>query len=99
MTYGSFLLVFLVVPAALFAWLLRPAWRPLLRALLPLLLIVYATATPWDNFAAASGLWTFDPEKISGLRLWHLPIEEYGFFGLQTLLTGMWVSRRLERLS
>ena len=32
------------------------------------------------------------------MKLIHLPLEEYLFFGLQTLLTGLWVGRRLQRL-
>ena len=90
MTYASFLALFVGLPLVVM-WV---AWRP--RVPVVLLLIVYAAATPWDNLAAGSGLWTFAPDKIGGLRLWHLPIEEYAFFGLQTLLTGGWVARRLS---
>jgi lycopene cyclase domain-containing protein len=62
-----------------------------------LLGIVYAATSPWDNAAVAMGLWDFDPARILGVRLGWLPLEEYAFFGLQTLLTGVWALDRLRR--
>ena len=99
MTYGHFLLLFLLLPLGLLAW----AWRKDVRRgrwgpLLLLLLVVYAATTPWDSWAVRHGLWDFPPGKTWGLRLAQLPLEEYLFFGLQTLLTGLWVRRRLQRL-
>lgn len=93
MTYASFLAMFVLLPLVVVAWRFRSGFSP---ALLVLLGIVYSAATPWDNLAAATGLWSFDPARISGFTLWHLPIEEYAFFGLQTLLTGVWARARLK---
>ena len=98
MTYGTFLLVFVVAPLVVVLWRFGDAlrdggWRPLGL----LLLIVYAATTPWDNAAVAWGLWDFDPARIAGVRIGWLPVEEYLFFGLQTLLTGTWVLYRLGR--
>jgi lycopene cyclase domain-containing protein len=96
-TYARFLLLFLVLPLALFAWrgeFRRGPWRPLLV----LLGVVYLTTTPWDSWAVMRGFWAFPAEKNWGLRLGVLPLEELLFFGLQTLLTGLWVRRRLLRL-
>jgi lycopene cyclase domain-containing protein len=97
-TYGGFLVLFLVVPLAAALWcvggvLRRGRWRPMLV----LLAIVYVATTPWDNAAVAWGLWDFDPARIAGVRLGWLPIEEYLFFGLQALLTGILVLDRLGR--
>jgi len=97
MTYSSFLLVFVVLPILLLGWRFRSSLDR--RAVLPftcLLVIVYVATSPWDNAAVAHGLWSFDPERIWGIRIIHLPVEEYLFFGLQTVLTGLWVWRRLE---
>jgi lycopene cyclase domain-containing protein len=47
-------------------------------------LAVYAFTTPWDNYAVARGIWDFADDK-HWKRLWRLPVEEYLFFGLQTL--------------
>ena len=94
MTYGLFLLVFLVLPIA--AVLVRGrGWRA--RPLGLLLPIVYLATTPWDDAAVRAGLWSFDPARIWGLHVLHLPLEEVLFFGLQTVLTGLLVQRRLRR--
>lgn len=99
MTYLGLLLTF-VLPPILALLVLR--WRSLARiGAMPmgcLLLIVYASATAWDNFAVANGLWDYAPDRILGVRLGHVPAEEYLFFGLQTLLTGLWVQSRLARI-
>jgi lycopene cyclase domain-containing protein len=98
MTYLSFLLLFVVLPIAGLCFRLRrrlsaPGWGPLAL----LLAVVYAATSPWDNAAVAKGFWSFDPERILGLKLGWLPLEEYLFFGLQTLLTGLWFRDRLWR--
>jgi len=51
----------------------------------------------WDNAAVAAGLWGFDPERISGIVLGLLPIEEYLFFLLQTWVTSLLLMRRVMR--
>lgn len=98
MTYARFLLFFVLPPLALvlwrYGWVLRDrGWAPMAL----LLVIVYATTSAWDNASVAMGLWSFDPERISGWTLGWLPLEEYAYFGLQTLLTGIWVQARLAR--
>lgn len=99
MSYASFLLLFVLLPAGALLWTFRRDFdRRAFAAFAGLLVIVYAATTPWDNAAVARGLWSFDPARIWGVRLWHLPAEEYLFFGLQTLLTGSWVWHRLRRL-
>ncbi|HZH02757.1 MAG TPA: lycopene cyclase domain-containing protein [Myxococcaceae bacterium] len=100
MTYGRFLGLFLVVPIGVLLWawrrdLRRGSWAPLGI----LIAVVYAATTPWDNAAVAWGIWGFGEGKTWGLRLGYLPLEEYLFFGLQTVLTGLWVRRRLGILA
>ena len=97
MTYGSFLVLFVVVPLAAMLWCCGGALRRGWRAMAVLLVIVYVATTPWDNAAVAWGLWDFDPARIARIRLGWLPVEEYLFFGLQALLTGVWVLHRLAR--
>jgi lycopene cyclase domain-containing protein len=96
MTYPLFLLLFLILPIAASAWVLHPRstdapWWPLGA----LLVFVYAATIPWDSAAVARGLWSFDPARTWRPRLWGLPVEELLFFGLQAVLTGLWVRRRL----
>jgi lycopene cyclase domain-containing protein len=60
-----------------------------------LLPVVYTAASPWDQAAVAWGLWGFDEARIWGVRLGRVPLEEYLFFGLQTLAVGVWVLGRM----
>lgn len=53
---------------------------------LSLLALVYTT--PWDNFLVASGVWTYPANRVWGVHLGWVPLEEYLFFMLQPLLTG-----------
>jgi lycopene cyclase domain-containing protein len=48
------------------------------------LLAVMIFTTPWDNFAAKWGIWGFPPGRYSR-KIWHLPVEEYAFFLLQSV--------------
>lgn len=49
------------------------------------LLFVYGFTVPWDNWAVAKGIWGFPKSRYS-FRLGFLPVEEYAFFGLQSLM-------------
>ena len=99
MTYARFLGIFVVLPILFLLVRYRRtlSWRGLAPMGL-LLIIVYAATSPWDNMAVKWGLWGFDPERIWGVKLGWLPLEEYLFFGLQTLLVGLWARDRLERV-
>ena len=99
MTYARFLGLFVVLPILFLAWRYRRTFTA--RSLAPmgiLLVVVYAATSPWDNVAVKWGLWGFDPERIWGIKLGYLPLEEYLFFGLQTLLVGLWARARLARV-
>jgi lycopene cyclase domain-containing protein len=48
------------------------------------LAIVMAFTTPWDNHAVAKGIWGFPRERFT-LKCWHLPVEEYAFFVIESL--------------
>ena len=99
MTYARFLGLFVVVPILILAVRYRRTWTA--RSLAPLgllMIVVYVATTPWDNLAVKWGLWGFDPRRIWGIKLGYLPLEEYLFFGLQTLLVGLWARARLARV-
>lgn len=96
MTYGVFLLLFVVAPLALsLLWHRRALRRGGLLPFALLLVVVYAATSPWDNYAVKWGLWDFGEGRTWGLRLGYLPLEEYLFFGLQSALVGVWARRRL----
>lgn len=103
MTYFGFLAVFLVIPILLlWAFARRDAQRnilppPMMRSW-PSWMIVLAHAiiavvytTPWDNYLVATRVWWYNPDLVTGVVIWYVPIEEYTFFVLQPLLTGAWL--------
>jgi lycopene beta-cyclase len=91
LTYLEFHLVF-ILPPLLLLLALRP-WRRLGRGagkFIPLLaLIAFIYTTPWDNYLVWRGVWGYGAERVIG-TIGYVPIEEYLFFLLQPLLTGLW---------
>jgi lycopene beta-cyclase len=102
MTYFGFLIWFLIIPLlvllAITAWDFQQGktlagFRThravgLAIGLHILLAVVYTT--PWDNYLVATNVWGYNPRLVSGLFIGWVPIEEYLFFVLETLLTGLW---------
>jgi lycopene cyclase domain-containing protein len=103
MTYFNFLAVFIGLPLALFgliAWLDTRRGRRLPAVLqgfpFQVTLILHVAVallytTPWDNYLVATGVWYYNPDLIAGITLGYVPLEEYTFFVVQTLLTGLWL--------
>jgi lycopene cyclase domain-containing protein len=103
MTYFGFLALFVGLPLAIlmfFTWLDHRQRRPLPRmltslpagwALTALVLIAVIYTTPWDNYLVATEVWWYDPALVTGFTIGWVPIEEYTFFILQTILTGVWL--------
>lgn len=103
MRYFGFLARFVVVPlvviSALWYWAARRGKKlpPSLNALPPAAVIAghvavaVAYTTPWDNYLVATRVWWYDRKLVTGIVLGYVPIEEYSFFVLQTLLTGAWM--------
>lgn len=103
MRYFGFLARFVLIPLAALTFIL---WRkskrgeklpeplqgiPPAAALAAHVGLAVAYTTPWDNYLVASKVWWYDRKLVTGLVLGYVPIEEYTFFVLQTLLTGAWV--------
>jgi len=62
-----------------------------------LLAVVYTT--PWDNYLVATGVWYYNPDLVTGIVFGYVPIEEYTFFVVETILSGLWwwfLARRLS---
>jgi lycopene cyclase domain-containing protein len=111
MTYFGFLLRFLVLPILVF---LAIHYRDQKRGRQPrgfrdglavwmaiglhvLLAVIYTT--PWDNYLVATGVWYYSPELVTGIVIGYVPIEEYTFFIVETILSGLWwwfLARRLS---
>jgi putative membrane protein len=103
MKYFGFLARFVVLPLAVLTFL---AWRDKKRGknlpdafqgvsptatTLGHVALAVAYTTPWDNYLVATKVWWYDPKLVTGFLLGYVPIEEYTFFVLQTLLTGSWM--------
>ena len=111
MTYFGFLSIFLLIPLVVLLFL---TWRdnrqgrrlppeldtwPAWGAVLLHVVIAVIYTTPWDNYLVATGVWYYPAERVVGLNLGYVPIEEYTFFVLQSLLTGTWLlflARRIK---
>ena len=110
MTYFGFLLRFVIFPILiLLALTLRDKkngkhitgfrnGRAVWAAIgIHVLLAVLYTA-PWDNYLVATGVWYYNPALITGILIGYVPIEEYTFFVVETILAGLWwwfLARRL----
>jgi len=111
MTYFGFLLRFLVIPILVFLAITYwdnqrnkqingfrnggAVWAGI--AVHVLLAVVYTT--PWDNYLVATGVWYYNPELVTGIVIGYVPIEEYTFFVLETILAGLWWWFLVRRLS
>jgi len=94
MSYFGVLGVFIVPPVvALIALIVSKSrsadWPPYI-AVVMLTMIALLYTTPWDNYLVATGVWWYDEALVTGVTIGWVPIEEYSFFALQTLLTGLW---------
>lgn len=102
MTYFGFLLRFLVIPILFFlviAWWDNKNNRPTLGfkngkavwvGILIHIILAVAYTTPWDNYLVATGVWYYNPDLVTGIVIGYVPIEEYTFFVLETILAGLW---------
>jgi lycopene beta-cyclase len=103
MTYFGFLAVFLCIPIAIL-WALHvfgvrrgmklpPTWKgwPVWIIILAQVVVAVVYTTPWDNYLVASKVWWYSPGLVTGLLIGYVPIEEYTFFVLQTVLTAAWL--------
>lgn len=94
MSYLTFLLLFLGIPISLLIVAqprpmagigAREAWRWIGT----LCIIAFVYTTPWDNYLVYRQVWNYGPERVLG-TLGYVPYEEYAFFLLQPILTGLW---------
>lgn len=96
MTYLQFHLVFNLPVLAILLWLTRRRLRPThWKWIAALCGIVLVATTPWDNWAVHCGIWDFDWTRVTPVAVplggvtWRLPLEEYGFFVIETVLVAL----------
>lgn len=110
MKYFGFLARFVVIPLLILRFLI---WRdrrnnqqppeelqswPEDSVLAGHVAVAVAYTTPWDNYLVATNVWSYDHDLVTGITLGYVPIEEYSFFVLQSLLTGslaQYLARRI----
>lgn len=102
MTYFGFLLRFLVIPILIFLFITwwdnknnRPTHgfhngRAVWIGILVHIILAVTYTTPWDNYLVATEVWYYNPDLVTGLVIGYVPIEEYTFFVLETILAGLW---------
>ncbi len=50
--------------------------------------LAVAYTTPWDNYLVYRGVWTYPPSAVVA-TIGYVPVEEYAFFVIQTLIAGL----------
>jgi lycopene beta-cyclase len=104
MTYFTFLGIFLVIPILALLVLLKYKGelhtvgqymtthpKGIVAVIVLHILLAVSWTTPWDNYLVATSVWWYDPDLVNGMTIWYVPIEEYTFFVLQPIMTGLWL--------
>jgi lycopene cyclase domain-containing protein len=107
MTYFGFLAVFILIPILLLALMdIRSARKQSSQSrpgigwaigIHIVLALIYTT--PWDNYLVATHVWYYSPKLVSGIVIGYVPLEEYLFFILETLLAGLWLYLLTNRIN
>jgi lycopene cyclase domain-containing protein len=110
MTYFGFLLRFLAIPIVLLGIIafldyrrgrrIPPNFRgwPFWAAVALHVIVAVVYTTPWDNYLVATGVWYYNPALVIGIVIGWVPIEEYTFFVVETILAGLWIAFLMRRM-
>lgn len=101
MTYLTFHLIFLLPPiVGMLVFHQRPkssTEAPRVGLAIPLICVIALSYTaPWDNYLVAREIWWYGPDRVLA-TIGYVPLEEYLFFLLQPLLTGLFLYQYLSR--
>ena len=101
MTYSQFHLIFILPPILLLAYqqpqpLAGVGGRKAWLSLLLIATVAFIYTTPWDNYLIWRNVWGYGSDRVLG-AVGYVPIEEYLFFLLQPILTGLWLYRLLAQ--
>ncbi len=95
-TYWKFHL-FLMLPAiAVLLYLVGRTKVPVFRGVVVGFVVMAIAAllytAPWDNYLISRHVWSYDANHVTmSLRIGYVPLEEYCFFILQPILTGLYL--------
>ena len=110
MTYFTFLAWCVGIPLLILGWLNWQDYRrgkrlpPSLRGwsatavVIAHVVVALIYTTPWDNYLVATNVWWYNPELVTGIVLGWVPIEEYTFFVVQTIMSSLWIHFLARRL-
>lgn len=93
MSYALFLVIFLCLPILglmLCVWSQRREGLTYMRGCLLLIALAVSYTTPWDNYLVYKSVWWYGADRVLG-TIGFVPIEEYLFFILQTILCCLWI--------
>jgi lycopene cyclase domain-containing protein len=97
-TYQRFLLASTVVPGVLLAVRFRASiTRVRLWALLIMMFMVYSQTPFWDHHAIKQGFYAYDPERIWGLHVGLIPLEQFILYGTHTVCVALMMWAMLDR--
>ena len=96
-TYLQFHLVF-TLPLLFGLWYLAPSYDRVRRrraaaGLVILVTIAFAYTTPWGSYMIQRGVWWYGDGAVA-LRALHIPLGEYMFFAIQSLIVGFYLHWR-----
>ncbi|MBW4488843.1 MAG: lycopene cyclase domain-containing protein [Trichocoleus desertorum ATA4-8-CV12] len=99
MTYSLFHIIFILPPILLLASqqpqpLAGVGGRKAGISLFLIAAVAFVYTTPWDNYLIWRDVWHYGRDRVVG-TVGYVPIEEYLFFVLQPILTGLWLYRLL----
>jgi lycopene cyclase domain-containing protein len=98
MTYAQYLAVFLGIPLVVAVISLRHQIdRTVVLALVVLAAVAIVYTGPWDNAIIDRGVWSYGARQVTGVLIGHVPLEEYCFYVLQVVLTGLLTLYLLRR--
>lgn len=75
----------------------HPDKKYILKGIAVLCGLAFVYTTPWDNYLLANEVWWYGQDRVL-FTIGYVPIEEYSFFFLQTVLTGLWTLLILNHL-
>lgn len=89
MNYLLFHLIFILPPILICFWLNRKSLNfASLSGLLVISFITLVYTIPWDSHLISKGVWTYPTSAII-MTIGNIPLEEYFFMILQSILTGL----------
>ncbi len=100
MTYAQFHLVF-ILPVVVLASVasvraLRSFGPSAPLGILAITVVAVVYTTPWDAYLVREAVWWYGPDRVLA-TVFGVPVEEYAFFVLQTVLMGLVTILALDR--